>query len=145
MATHKWVYEVVKFSGKRRGVVTAYVMTKTVENNRALMYKGLLQEFYLNADGRFAYIVIKNCTKYYMKFDDDAPKTGAQLSLFKSEDDGGPGRVWNYLMIDGGNIANILFDPSPAILQTDRGTKALEEAIRDLQEKIDLVGKEFEQ
>lgn len=57
--THKWV-SVVRRSMKQ-GVVTAYVMTTTVANNRALMYKGILTEFYQDQDGKFVYVVLTVC------------------------------------------------------------------------------------
>jgi hypothetical protein len=51
-----------------------------------------------------------------------------QLDLF----DGGNTnrRVWDYLLVDGDNIANILFDPSAEIRASDAGRKALEEALK---------------
>ncbi|MHC2671911.1 hypothetical protein ACVI1J_004074 [Bradyrhizobium diazoefficiens] len=43
-ARHKWISTVNR--SMKEGLVTAYVMTTTVQNGRALMYKGVLSEFY---------------------------------------------------------------------------------------------------
>jgi hypothetical protein len=129
LATHKWINEVMR--SMNQGLVTAYVMTTTIENNRVLMYKGVLAEFYLNPDGKFTYVVLKTCSRYYMKFEDTAPVTSAQLQLFDERRER-PEGSWEYLLIDGANIANILFDPSPRIVETPAGEKALEEALRIL-------------
>lgn len=42
LGKHKWIYTVMNAS--REGIVTAHVMTTTAENNRVLMYKGILSE-----------------------------------------------------------------------------------------------------
>jgi NADH:ubiquinone oxidoreductase subunit 5 (subunit L)/multisubunit Na+/H+ antiporter MnhA subunit len=130
LATHKWINEVMR--SMRRGLVTAYVMTTTKENKRVLMYKGILAEFYLSPDGKFVYVVLKTCSRYYMKFEEDAPTTSEQLHLFGARQADRPQQLWDYLLIDGANIANILFDPSPQISETDEGKKELEKAIASL-------------
>ena len=116
-------------------------MTTTKENKKVLMYKGLLAEFYLSPEGKFVYVVLKTCSRYYMKFDDDtAPTTSEQLQLFK--DDEPTDRSWDYLLIDGSNIANILFDPSAQIVATDAGKKLLDD---ELDAFIDELLREEEQ
>lgn len=117
------------------GIVTAYVMTTTVQNNRALMYKGVLSEFYLTLDGSLTYIILKNCSRFFMKMDGDGPTTTAQLKLFGSAQDNR--ESWDYLFIDAKNIANVLFDPSPEIKTSDKGTEALEKALAELNALLD--------
>lgn len=129
LATHKWAYDLIRDARGSDKVVTAFVMTSTVENNRVLMYKGRLQEFYLNSEGQFAYVVLRNCSRYYMKFEGDSPTTGDQLPLFGSETQ--PKRTWNYLIIAGDKIANILFDPTPEIQQSTKGLEALRAALEN--------------
>src|SRR5262249_9779839 len=130
-AKHKWIYDVID-SDRKGGVVTAYVMTTTVENNRALMYKGRLHEFYLTPDGCWSYVVLKDCTKYFLNFEHDVPDTSKQLSLFKDVGKARVLRSWDYLMIPGAQIANILFDPSyDWIRPSDEGWEFLERAFRD--------------
>lgn len=135
LATHKWIYDVID-SGRRRRVVTAYVLTTLSHEGKVLMYRGRLQEFFLTQDGKLSYIVLKNCARYYMRFDDDQPRTGEQLKLFGTKQDLRPIGSWDYLMIEGTNIANVLFDPSPEIIATDEGTEALNQAIEAIQHAL---------
>ncbi len=135
LVTHKWINEVKR--SMKKGLVTAYVMTTTAENNKVLMYKGILAEFYQDRDGKFVYVVLKSCSRYFMTFEEATPKTGKQLQLF-----GAPGqsdRVWDFLQINGDNIANVLFDPSPQILETTEGKTALNKALKELQKAIDRL------
>lgn len=134
LATHAWAYDLIK-EVKKRGTVTAYVLTTTVENNRAMMYTGHLEEFYLDANGWFAYIVLKDCQRFFMKFDGDCPTTGPREALFRIREPSA--RKWEHLVIDGKNISNILFDPSIGdIAPTSTGATALDEALRAFQQEL---------
>lgn len=130
LATHKWINQVMR--SMKRGLVTAYVMTTTKENKRILMYKGILAEFYLSPDGKFTYLILKSCSRFFMKFEEDAPTTTTQLQLFGTGQDHRPQQVWDYLLIDGANVANVLFDPSPQIRETSAGDQLLNEEIAAL-------------
>jgi hypothetical protein len=136
-ARHKWINTVGR--SMRDGIVTAYVMTTTVQNNRALMYKGVLAEFYLTIDGSLTYIVLKNCSRYFMRMDGNEPTTSAQLKLFGSEQDNRDKQFWDYLFIDAKNITNVLFDPSPEIKTSGEGTKALDKALAEFSATPDEV------
>jgi NADH:ubiquinone oxidoreductase subunit 5 (subunit L)/multisubunit Na+/H+ antiporter MnhA subunit len=131
-ARHKWITTVNK--SMKEGIVTAYVMTTTVHNNRALMYKGVLSEFYLTLDGSLTYVVLKNCSRFFMKMDGDGPTTTAQLKLFGTAQESR--ESWDYLFIDAKNIANVLFDPSPEIKTSKKGDEALEKALEELNKAI---------
>jgi len=135
LATHKWIYDVID-ANRKGGVITAYVMTTTSQDDKILMYRGRLQEFYLSPDGKLSYVVLKNCARYYMNFEEKFPLTSEQLNLFGSKQDGRPKTMWDYLVIEGTNIANILFDPSPEIKQTNEGEAALEEEIKKITDAI---------
>jgi hypothetical protein len=129
LATHKWIYDLLDSDRKGR-VVTAYVMTKTVVNDRALMYRGRLHEFFLGHDGQISYVTMKNCTRYFMTFDSEAPATTRQRDLFGETPR--PTAAWDYLFIEGPNIANVLFEPSAtAVKETGPGREALEAAVRE--------------
>jgi hypothetical protein len=131
LAKHKWIYDVID-RGRKGGIVTAFVMTTTVEAGKILMYRGRVHEIFLIADGKISYVILKNCARFYMNFGDDAPTIGRQLELFSGEDSSRR-RVWDYLLIEGGNIANILFDPSAETIRvSDEGRKALLKAIEEL-------------
>lgn len=135
LATHKWIYDVID-ANRKGGVITAYVMTTISQDNKILMYRGRLQEFFLTPDGKLSYVVLKNCARYYMNFEEKFPLTSEQLNLFGSKQDGRPKTMWDYLVIEGTNIANILFDPSPEIKQTKEGELALEDEIKRITEAL---------
>ena len=64
-----------------------------------------------------------------MSFSDQGLSTAKQLDIFRGVT--AQRRIWDYLMIDGSNIANILFDPSPQTIKTtDEGTRALVAAMK---------------
>jgi hypothetical protein len=128
LAKHKWIYDVID-RGRKGGIVTAFVMTTTVEDGKVLMYRGRIHEIFLLPDGKISYVILKNCARFYMTFGAEAPTTGKQLELFQGSDL--HRRIWDYLLIDGNNIANILFDPSPEkIRASEEGRRALKEALQ---------------
>jgi hypothetical protein len=126
LATHQWIYDIINANREGR-FVTAFVMTTLVENNRVLMYRGRVHEFFLKNDGTLAYIVLRNCSRYHMTFEGNVLETSRQLELFGRNQARRSAGVWDRLFIDGGNIANVLFDPSPevTITQTEEGAAAL--------------------
>jgi len=124
LAKHKWVHDL---STSDKSFVTVYIMTKTIENNRCLMYKGRLVEYYLRPDGFFSHVVLKNCSKFFMSFDGEEPKLTKQFSLF--DETRRASIEWDYLSIDGANIANALFDKTGPLVPSAEGEKALNDAI----------------
>jgi putative transposase len=116
-------------NARLKKLVTAYVMTTTTENKRALTYKGILAEFFQRKEGQFEYVVLRSCSSYFLTFDDASPQTGTHKDLFSHHPERAAG-AWDFLQIEGPNIANILFDPSPQIVETKAGTEALEKAIK---------------
>jgi hypothetical protein len=128
LAVHKWIYDIID-RDRKGGIVTAFVMTTIVENNRILMYRGRVHEIFLGIDGKISYIALKNCSRYYMILEGSEPTTSKQLELFGSRVR--PQALWDYLLIDGANIANTLFDSSPEIKETTEGAEALEAAFRE--------------
>jgi len=127
-ATHPWAYDLI--ADKNTRVVRAYVLTTAVESDRALMYSGHLESFYLDADGCFSYLVLKNCHRYYMMLGGDKPSTGERSPLFRDEDD--DAREWEHLVISGENIANVLFDPLGTIQETKAADARLREMLNEL-------------
>jgi hypothetical protein len=128
LSRHKWITAVNQ--SMRDGIVTAFVMTTTVENDRVLMYKGALSEFYMTLDGSLTYVVLRNCSRFFMKMEGDDPMPTNLQKLFGADQD--TRAYWDYLFIDAKNIANILFDPSPEIKASDKGAEALERALVEL-------------
>jgi hypothetical protein len=70
-----------------------------------------------------------------MTFDKETPVLGEHAPVFGPDQQERDSQFWNYLFIDGKNIANILVDPSQQINATPQGTKKLDEAFeRDSEE-----------
>ena len=132
LATHRWVYDVLKFGTDRGGLVTAYVLTTTAENGRALMYKGVLSEFFLTPDGQVAYLMLRNCRRFFMRFDVDHPVTTQNISIFDGAAGEQPTPGWNYLLIQGTSVANVLLERSEAVSAIPRGRAALNRALDDM-------------
>jgi hypothetical protein len=126
---HKWIYDIVDVD-RRGGIVTAYVMTNIVDQARIIMYKGRLHDIFLGAEGKISYIILKDCTKYFMTFKDDKLITSEQYGLFAQQKNR-PESVWDRLLIDGSNIANVLFDSSPEIRGQAEGAEALQAAFTE--------------
>jgi hypothetical protein len=137
LAKHKWIYDVVD-RDRKGGIVTAFVMTKSVENGNALMYSGRLHDIFLSPEGKVSYVTLKNCSRFFMSFSGDAPSTGPHQNLF---DEKNPyKRIWDYLLIDGDNIANILFEPSATTIRaSDAGLKALQEEMSRRRERLEKL------
>jgi hypothetical protein len=134
LATHGWAYDLIREKNKRSGVVTTYVLTNSTGDDKNMMYVGHLEDFYLEANGFFSYIVLKNCSRCFMAFGQDAPTTTARVPLFRVPDHAG--RHWEHLVIPGSNIANVLFDPlGEVITETEGGTRALDAALAAAEEE----------
>ena len=90
------------------------------------MYTGYLEEFFLGADGKISYLVMKQCSRYYMELGAElttSPKTPLSPPPDQSN--------WNYLLLSGDQIANVLFNQSALITGTkDQSVldRALEES-----------------
>jgi len=100
------------------------------------MYRGFLKDFCAAPDGRIAYIVLKDCWRFYLELKDDAPVTSEEkdwLALSASQEayckqTAGMG---NYLMIEGEDIANIFFEKLRPMKISKGGRRALEKALKN--------------
>ncbi|WP_341992581.1 hypothetical protein [Azorhizobium sp. AG788] len=127
LASHPWANDLRPSSTR---VVTAYVMTNMSNNNKVLMYRGLLRDFRLNSEGKFSYIVLSSANRFIMDFGKKVPQTYDGLSLF--DDEQVRTQDWNYIAIDGGSIANVAFAKSARIQPAPGDEAALEDALRHL-------------
>ena len=59
---------------------------------------------------------------------EDGLTTTAQSEILSTHS----GSLWNYLVLDGENIANIIFKSSPELKETSEGAEALKKAITDI-------------
>ena len=116
LATHGWVYDLLKYQGEKDGgYITVYVLTTILEESKTLMYMGYLYELYLRSDGSIANLVLYNCWRYYMMLADDIPVTTDKVPLMRSAD----ATVWNRFVISCDHIANVFFNQTPP-LETDQ-------------------------
>jgi hypothetical protein len=104
------------------------------------MYRGRIHKLFLTAEGKISYLILKNCAKFYMTFGPDGLSTSKQMELFSDQ----ASRVWDYLQIEGDNIANILFDPSSdTVKQTSEGTEALQAEVKARLAQRDLIRERY--
>jgi hypothetical protein len=127
--THRWAMEL---KSSKHALVTAYVMTRTIVDDKVLMYRGGLTEFFLKPDGSISYIVLNDCRRFYMSHQGDELRMGRQLPVVGELEKRVAGS-WNRLAIDSANISNILFEKSPSVSETEAGKEALRKALEELE------------
>lgn len=130
LASHGWVYELIP---RDEDLATfAYVLTNIREENRLILYRGVLEDFGLQKDGRFAYLVIGDAQRSYMRLEEDEAAVDQaihRIGQSSESDDLIPGTPESSrLMIEGEDIANAVFERLSTV-QTKSGTDALDEAI----------------
>jgi hypothetical protein len=70
-----------------------------------------------------------------MSFENVLPETGEHKELFSNHPERSKD-AWDFLQIEGANIANILFDPSQPLLNFDEGRAALDDALTKLRQEV---------
>lgn len=138
LARHKWIYDIIDVDRKKR-IVTAFVLTTIVDEARIIMYKGRLHDIFLGENGVISYVILKNCSRYYMTFEEGKLVTSKPVELLGSKQSARPAHAWDRLLIDGKNIANILFDSSPEIKAEPEGERALNRALAEVLERLQRV------
>lgn len=132
---HRWIYDIIDVD-RKKGIVTAYVMTKIMDDSKIVMYRGRLHDIFLGPEGNISYIILKNCARYYMTFKDGELITSKQLELFGARQGNRPANVWDRLLIEGSNIANVLFDSSREIIVQPRDEVILDAALKRAVERL---------
>lgn len=138
LARHKWIYDIIDVDRKKR-IVTAFVLTTIVDEARIIMYKGRLHDIFLGENGVISYVILKNCSRYYMTFEEGKLVTSKPVELLGSKQSARPAHAWDRLLIDGKNIANILFDSSSEIKAEPEGERALNRALAEVLERLQRV------
>lgn len=114
---HRWVHDL----RVGRQLTVAYVMTSIRQEERVVMYHGFLKNFALKKDGCFAYLILTDATRGYMMLQLEAPMTSLRASSQTIGDTAssiskspkyaaGKHRALSYFMIEGEDIANVVFD-----------------------------------
>lgn len=134
-ARHKWIYELIQAKRRENAYVLAHVMTHIRQDHRVLMYRGYLEEFYFAPDGSISYLLIRKCHRLYMHLNEGASETSqAQFVLpigqTESPSDGSD-TFPPLLLIEGDDIANVVFERTPAISTTEIEIEELDQSLRE--------------
>jgi hypothetical protein len=115
----------------------------------------VLQDFYAKADGSLDYVILSNSTRYYMLLEDESPKTSNQekwkpITVSDQSHDRSPAdssvrlspgilaqRVeFSHLLIEGGDISNILFEKIVPKIPIDVTIEIFNEAVQRVEAKL---------
>jgi hypothetical protein len=126
-ARHGWIYDLIQ--ARRDGAfVYAYVLTHIKHEERLLMYRGFLKDFHVAPDGRIASLVMIECVRFYLRFDAVAPITSEMDDAPGAGDDIVAQGAEQWLMIDGEDIANVVFETYRPVF-TREGEEELKQAL----------------
>lgn len=123
LAKHSWIYDLVDLDDS--SFTLAYVLTNIRTDDRILMYRGYLQEYCFTPEGKISYLVLMGCSRYYMKLENKKPITTAAkdwLVIGQSSDGlmtDGSEKQWSFMVIEGEDIANVVFDRHTLILTNE--------------------------
>lgn len=105
------------------------------------MYKGFLKALHLKRDGTFSYVVLSHVTKLFLVLDGDAPATtpmaswravGTSVHGVGDEQDVGTRQLReSLLVIEGEDIANVVFDRYEVGFPVEISSDDLDRAVRD--------------
>jgi hypothetical protein len=153
LAQHHWVYS-LSVDDK---YTVAYVMTHVQHEERVLMYRGFLKSFHLQRDGRFSYLVLTDVRRFYMQLGPEfavtshkdawrqigeTTRAGEKEELNQSREH----RRWDetYFVIEGEDIANVVFDRYAVAFPTSITDQLFNEAIqRALAKYHQAIGEEL--
>ena len=148
LAQHNWIYSLLETDQKKDVFPIAYVMTKidhVSKNNKfIIMYKGYLKEFYISPNGHISYLILQNCARYFLKIQDDEPIASNPAKLREITSQHAPTNAtdsgeWPYLMIEGEEIANVVFDRTNELRLTKSAIESLEGKLEEIARKIDDI------
>lgn len=96
-----------------REVTAVYVLTRTAHEGRILMYRGYLRAFGIRNDGTFTYLVLVQPLRLYMELTEVEAQTSPRSrwhAIATSTSADRSELPHAYLLVDGANIANVMFD-----------------------------------
>jgi hypothetical protein len=136
---HAWVYDLLE-ADSAGGPVHAFVLTDVRQEEKVLMYRGFVKEFYVARDGTISYLVLKECQRYYMilaKKDIQTSATNLWQTIGSSHlPDGNAAeqRKWSWMVLAGKDVANVVFDAYSRVEYSDDGTTMLDEELQKMEE-----------
>jgi len=126
---HQWVYRIRRQANQ---ITFAYVLTDIQQDNRRLLYRGLLSDFALKDDGNFSYVVLEQPVRYYLVLTELKPVTSTDLPAIGATNPlagvSGP-KSNSFLLIEGGNIKNLVLD-TYLLEVTEDSLEAVDAALR---------------
>jgi hypothetical protein len=135
VARHGWIYDLLA-ANTNGGLIHAFVLTHIREGNKVLTYRGYLRDFYFSPDGRIAYLVLNACRRYYLVLDKQSPRTSNPKDWKTIGATHGPDdprqRYWSYFMIEGEDIANVVFDAYRHLNYSASGRATLQQALTEV-------------
>ncbi len=139
LAKHNWIYDLIEVN--KDAYTLAFVLTNIRADDRILIYRGFLKEFCFTKEGKISYLVLTNCSRYYLKLGKKKPETSAQrdwlvIGMTTEDQDNGIifEKQWSYMVIEGEDIANVVFDRYIMLL-SKKGIEQLFEEINSEQTK----------
>lgn len=121
LSVHRWIYDLIPDD---EHLVYAHVLTNLHHNGRIVVYRGFLHHFYFTKDGKVSYLVLSNCSRYYLLLNEQAIDTSPTAQWSRIGHTHGnltadpESRLSTFMMIEGENIANVVFDRHRAAVLT---------------------------
>ncbi|MBI3899932.1 MAG: hypothetical protein HY308_16800 [Gammaproteobacteria bacterium] len=113
LAVHSWIYDLVASDDH---YIIAHVLTHLKYENRAVVYRGFLEEYYFTKDGKISYLVLSQCSRYYLVLEKDAIETSAIEHWSPIGETHGvlaqnqASVISSIFVIEGDDISNVVFD-----------------------------------
>jgi hypothetical protein len=113
LAQHGWVFDLPMRT--KNGHTYAYVLSKLTKDERHVVYSGRLEQFGLQVSGQFAYLVLTNVCRSYLRLGDQNSSVDAlehligehsRTSRLNPEEEI---RV-SYFVINGADVSNVVFE-----------------------------------
>jgi hypothetical protein len=108
LAQHGWIYDLIAVD--QNSYTLAYILTNIRAGDRVLMYRGFLKDFFFTKEGKISYLVLSDCARYYLALDKAARTNRPGTWRAIGAADEFSLKQWSYLVIEGEDIANVVFD-----------------------------------
>lgn len=147
LTQHRWVYKL----SVGDQLTTAWIMTHIRQDDRVVVYRGFLSALHLKRDGTFSYVVLTHVSKLYLVLEGAAPITtpmtswrmvGDSLRSVEGSPEIAPPRRLreSLLVIEGEDIANIVFDRYEVAFSTDMSEPEIDKAfLNAISERADAA------
>lgn len=95
-----------------QAITYAYVMTNLEHHGRYLLYRGVLKQFALTREGKFAYLVLRKPRRSYLVF--RTGQSAVEQDFHQIGSSSAPAAQGDpLLVIEGEDVANVVFAAKP--------------------------------